>query len=259
MTINKPTTDRGLHRLAASFTGLFRKRADAEPAAAGESAILIYSHSGIIYWWPVWLYAAFCWAATALYNVEINPDGLRPVHVFRSPWLGISFLGVLFFVVTFSNMKTRGYHALLVLMSVVLVVVGVKELIGFGRVFDVFHLLVVYMNEAFYAAVFVFLFVLWGTVVFGVEHMTYYRFTRGQVAEINMMGHTTGVGLDARNMIVQQLAGDFFRHNILGLSFLGLGTGDFICKPNTPGAEPIVLENVVRLSRIFPRIEKMIG
>src|SRR5262249_44848755 len=82
-------------------------------AWAGQNEIRIYSHSAIIYWWPVWLYAAFCWGATYVHHVSISPGG-KAVNVFPSPWLGFSFLCVFFFVVTFSNVKTQGFYALLV-------------------------------------------------------------------------------------------------------------------------------------------------
>src|SRR6266478_4302009 len=78
--------------------------------------VVIYAHSPILYWWPVWLYGAFCWAATALHHVSIDPSGQKAVTVFPSPWLGISYLCVLFFVVIFSNIKARGLYALLVVL-----------------------------------------------------------------------------------------------------------------------------------------------
>jgi hypothetical protein len=102
-------------------------------------------------------------------------------------------------------------------MSIVLLAVGVNWLIGLGRVFDAFQLLVIYMNEAFYGAVAVFMFLLWVIVVFGIDRMTSYRFTPGTMVQVNIFGRRIGVGLDSRNIHVQQLEGDFFRHDILGL------------------------------------------
>jgi len=192
----------------------------------------------------------------------MNPGGLKTVNVFPSPWLGLSFLGVFFFVVTFSNVKMRGFYALLVMMAVALLIIGVHAAVGLDRIFGAFHLLFVYMNEAFYATMAIFMFGLWFTVVFAVDRLTFYRFRPGQVSEEHKYGYGQlhAVNLPTDGMTVRRLASDFFRHEILGLSFLGYGTGDFICKPSTvSGHEPLVLENVIRLSRKFPRIEEMIG
>lgn len=245
-----------LRSFLSHFAFLKRRNADAY-----KDEVRIYSHSAIIYWWPVWLYAAFCWLATYVHHETMNPGGLKTVNVFPSPWLGLSFLGVLFFVVTFSNVKMRGFYALLVMMAVALLVIGVHAAVGLGRIFGAFHLLFVYMNEAFYAAMAIFMFGLWFAVVFGVDRLTYYRFRPGQVSEEHRYGQLhAAVNLPTDGMTVRRLATDFVRHDILGLSFLGYGTGDFICKPTTvSGHEPLVLENVIRLSRKFPRIEEMIN
>jgi hypothetical protein len=250
-----PHSFSSLRSLLPRFPFLRRKNADAY-----KDEVRIYSHSAIIYWWPVWLYAAFCWFATYVHHEPMNPGGLKIVNVFPSPWLGLSFLGVFFFVVTFSNVRMRGFYALLVVMAAALMVIGVHAAVGLGRIFGAFHLLFVYMNEAFYAAMAIFMFGLWFAVVFGVDRLTYYRFKPGQVSEEHRYGQLNDVNLPTDGMTVRRLATDFFRHEILGLSFLGFGTGDFICKPSTTsGHEPLVLENVIRLSRKFPRIEEMIN
>jgi hypothetical protein len=69
--------------------------------------VIIRTHSNLIYWWPVWLYAAFGWGVTWFQNVVIDPTGQKEVKVFPAPWLGLAFLGVLFFVLLFSNMPPR--------------------------------------------------------------------------------------------------------------------------------------------------------
>jgi len=221
--------------------------------------VVIYAHSPILYWWPVWLYGAFSWAATALHHVSIDPSGQKAVTVFPSPWLGISYLCVLFFVVIFSNIKARGLYALLVVLLLSLLALGINWAIGLTRLFDAAQLLEVYMNQAFFAVTTVFLFSLWITVVFGVDRLSYHRFTVGQVVEEHVLGHIPGVALDTRQMIVRRLPSDFFRHTILGLGLVGLGTGDLVCRPNAAGIEPLMLENVVRLSSRFKEIKRLVG
>jgi hypothetical protein len=260
MTVDKLTAATGSYRWLYRWPlGMLAWLLAKPETAAEDGEIRIYAHSSIIYWWPVWFYAAICWGATVADHIKFSPPGLKEVNIFPSPWLGMSFLCVLFFVIAFSNMKVRGFHALLVAMAVGLLAIGIHWLIGLDWVFGKLQLLFVFANEGFYGAVAVFMLFLWSIVVFGIDHMTYYRFTAGQVIEEQTLGHVAGVAFDAGGMIVRPQASDFFRHKILGLAFLGLGTGDFICKPSASGADPLVLENVVQLSRKLPRIEKIIS
>jgi hypothetical protein len=51
---------------------------------------------------------------------------------------------------------------------------------------------------------------------------------------------------------------DFFRHKLLGLGFLGIGTGDVVFKAAIPGAEPFIIENVWRSNEQQRRIERLL-
>ena len=57
---------------------------------------------------------------------------------------------------------------------------------------------------------------------------------------------------------MRRLPDDLFRHKILGLGILGLGTGDLVFRPSAPGAEPFILENVWRVNERQREIERLI-
>jgi hypothetical protein len=252
---NSSSTPENAHKQRRVHAGLFRRGDEAAP-----DEIRIYSHSNIIYWWPVWLYAAVCWFMTWMYHIKINPDGLKEVNVFPEPWLGFSFLCVFFFVVTFSNLKVRGIFAALVLLIAALVVVLIYFAGGFTRIFGALHLLYIFMNEAFYAVVAIFLFTIWVVVVYGVDHLMYYRIKPGLVSVEHRIGQHHDMDIPTIGMTVRRIVPDLFRHQILGLAFLGIGTGDLNCRPGAISHhEPLVIENVIRLSRKFAAIEKMIN
>jgi len=244
--------------LLSALWSLIRKK---NPAADDVKELRIYAHSTLLYWWPVWLYASFCWALTAVDHVLVDQPGLMPVKVFPSPWLGISFLCVLFFVITFTNVRTRGFQALYILMAVALLLgtayftVGLTPLHS-ASLFSAIHRLAVYTNEAFYGVVAISMFALWA-VVFALDHLTYYRFEAGQVIEEHILGQSDrGGDLSAQGMVVRRKASDPFRHKILGLSIL-FDTGDFICR--RAGDDPLVIENVIGLSHKLQEIQKIIA
>jgi hypothetical protein len=240
----------------------------------------------------VWLYAGFCFLATVVHHtpfvpiesgqivliehgriVPIEPGqvvpsdpgqmvpsapGLtvKPVSVFPHAWLGSSFLLVLCFVIIFSNVKTRGFlAAFVVAAAVALLLVFINyNVIRLPALVAVLNLVKIYMNEAYYSVFACVLLSLWLTVVFGIDHMTRYRFTAAQVVEEHPFGHNRA--LPMVGMVVVQHQPDIFRHQVLGLGFL-LGTGDFIC--SVPGYDPLVIDNVVFLSRHLVSIKAMIA
>jgi len=51
---------------------------------------------------------------------------------------------------------------------------------------------------------------------------------------------------------------DLFRHKLLGLGFLGLGTGDVVFKPAAAGSEPFIIENVWRSTEKQRRVERLL-
>lgn len=154
----------------------------------GAEEIVIYSHSPILYWWPVWLYAAFCFVVTYCWHEPINPGGLKDVNVFPHPWLGVSFVFVFFFVLTFSNLKMQGPAPVIVVMAIALLIIGAEVAFGLDWMLRKFRLLFIYANEAFYAAVGIYLFAFWFIVVFIVDRMRSHHFKVGQIIEKDPFG-----------------------------------------------------------------------
>jgi hypothetical protein len=118
--------------------------------------------------------------------------------------------------------------------------------------------LVVEMNLAFYMVFSTALMVLWFIVVFGIDSLTVWRFSSGQVMETHRLGQAAAHVYDTRGMLMRRLPGDFFRHKILGLGIVGLGTGDLVFRPAAPGAEPFILENVWKVNQKQKSIERLI-
>ncbi len=93
-------------------------------------------------------------------------------------------------------------------------------------------------------------------VVF-VDHFSWWRFSPGQVIEEHRVGQATGHAFNTEGMVVRRLPDDFFRHRILGLGPLGLGTGDFIVKP--PYEDSFEIHNVWRANSKQRLMETMIA
>jgi hypothetical protein len=196
---------------------------------------------------------------TELNFKTINPSGIKDVKVYPDPWLGISFLCVLFFVLFFSNVRIRLVHSAVGILLLALISITLYKVLDVSKIIDVARLLHVYMNQAFYGMVGIISFIIWLLVVLVLDKITYWEFTPGRMWERHLFGQDEGKGFDTPDMPVKHQPIDLFRHKILGLAFLGLGTGDFICTPKGREAGPIVFENVWRLGRKLPHVERLVG
>jgi hypothetical protein len=227
----------------------------------------IYQHSNLLYWWPLWAYGYFCAALTYLQGTGIKElagppgaDGIEKVILFhRSPWLGISYVGLILFVAVFTNIRARGVYSFVLLLLgagltyLVLKIPGIEKALGWAS------LVRIHLNLAFYMAFSTLLLLIWLFVIVFVDHFTWWRFSPGQVIEEHRIGQATGHAYNTEGMVVRRLSDDFFRHRILGLGILGvgLGTGDFMVKP--PYEESFEIHNVWRANRKQRRMEEMIA
>src|ERR1700752_1188717 len=78
--------------------------------------LIVYKHTSVVYWWPVWLYGSFCAAWTYFFGNPVQLGGHKPVAIYHEAWLGFSFL--LLFCVVFwaTHIKARGVWSLVVVL-----------------------------------------------------------------------------------------------------------------------------------------------
>ena len=224
--------------------------------------LLIYQHSNLFYWWILWAYGYGCAGFTYVQGVGVKELASRTdkVVLFHpSPWLGLSFIGLILFVGVFTNVRARGvYSFMLILVAgglfwVVLHIPGIQTALGW------LSLLRVHLNLAFYLTFSSLLMFIWLFVIVFVDHFTWWRFSPGQVIEEHRIGQATGHAYNTEGMVVRRLPDDLFRHRILGLGFLGggRGTGDFVVKP--PHEESFEILNVWRANGRQREMEDMIA
>lgn len=233
-----------------------RAEAKARSNAAPREVRLV-AHSNLIYWWVVWLYGYVCALATYVNHIVV-PFGTKQIKFFPEAWLGLSYIAIVLFVVVFTNVRARVLHTFIIAAVLSLALIGIEWQWGLGSIFRFVPELKVQMNLAFYMVASTGLLIIWLIVIFGIDHLTYWRFAGGQVMERHRLGNAPGNVYDTRGMLMRRLPDDLFRHKILGLGFLGLGTGDVVFKPSVQGSEPFVIENVWRCSEQQRRVERLL-
>jgi hypothetical protein len=231
-----------------------------QPAAGAESlrGIRIYEYSDLVYWWAIWFAALVCSVLTAAFGESIQ-IGDKALKVHTSPWVGIGFLVVMFSSLIFTQLRARGLHAIILVMGVALIGLIVHITIGWVAIFDQITLIKVHMNLAFYVMTFVITFAIWFYVTIIHSRLTYGVVNPG---EVGWRSPLTGQMETYRplNFQVIKRSDDLIVHKVLGLRFLGLGTGDIDVKFDVPGggSQHHVFKNVWRPDAKISRVEGLI-
>lgn len=236
-------------------------KATAESAAPAEAlrSIRVYEYSDLVYWWAIWFAALVCIVLTYASGEHIQ-IGDKALLVATSPWIGIGFLVVMFSTLIFTHLRARGLHAVILVLGSALIGLLVHLSIGWTRVFDQITLIKVHMNLAYYVVVFVVSFLIWFYITFIHARLTYGVVNPG---EVGWRSPLTGQleTYHPLNFQVIKRSDDLIVHKILGLRFLGLGTGDIDVKFDVPGggSQQHLFKNVWRPDAKIGRMEQLIS
>jgi hypothetical protein len=262
MALNAPQVsaqERTDQAAVAAPPGPFQSKVRERRAAWTGGDIRIFQHSNLFYWWVVWLYGFVCAGLTAAQGFGIKElaaagqAGQEKVILFHaSPWLGLSFIGVVLFVVVFTNVRARGVYSFVLVLLAAAMVWGINKIPGIDTAVGWVSLLRVFSNLAFYLTFSTLLMLIWFFVTFFVDHFTWWRFSPGQVIEEHRVGQATGHAYNTEGMIIRRLPDDLFRHRLMGF-----GTGDFVVRPAS--GETFEIHNVWRANRKQRLLEKMIA
>ena len=228
------------------------------PAIGGRRSIRIYEYTDMVYWWAIWFAALVCMFLTATFG-ESFTIGDKAVKIHSSPWVGIGFLLIMFSVQIFTQLRARGIYAVIMILALVVIGLLVHMLVGWTFIWDLVSLVKVHMNMAFYVMIFVVSFALWFYVTIIHSRLTYGFVHSG---EVGWRSPLTGQVESYRplNFQVIKRSDDLIVHTILGLRFLGLGTGDIEVKFDVPGggSQHHVFKNVWRPEAKIAIMERLI-
>jgi hypothetical protein len=222
--------------------------------------LVVYEHSDLLYWWVVWLYGFLCAFLTRLQGNEVLLDAARPVLIYPRAWLGISFVALTLFVLVFTTLRARGVMSLVLFLVLLTTGLVVQIYMGWDQVLSLVPLLLVYMNLAFYLLFSGTLLLAWMFAIFVRDRLTRYEFARGSISKRVALSEGSE-NFSSPQVETTRHSDDIFVHRILGLAFLGFGTGDIEIRFSTPGSgqRVYVLKNVWRAARVEREINRMIA
>ena len=219
----------------------------ARPGAEEEvDHIVVYGHSNLFYWWPVWL-VSFILAGVS-YAGGGQP-GL-PGEAVSGNGPGAVFVVTLLAVAVSSTVILRGMMS--VLAAVAAAAVTLAWFGWWGEIFGYLGGLDIRINTAGYLCVGVPLFLAWAAVMALYDRQHYVVFGRGQIRYVQEVGDSEMV-IPSEGASVEKRRSDGFRHWVLGL-----GAGDLVIRVGGTNGPTIEMDNVLWIGRKMAVIDRML-
>lgn len=186
------------------------------------STLKIYTHSPILYWWPIWV-LGFLFGFVSMFVGGEGTEAAARVQ-------GQTFVFVLVFVIFSTTVKLRGANS--VILGLILLIGGILLATAnlSGPIASFIGGLDIRMSQSFYWFVGTSVFIMWAVMIFGFDKVKFYEIAPGQVRERVFWGSGDRAESGA-NARCKYLKDDFLRHRILGLVVTGdieitLGDGE---------------------------------
>ena len=218
----------------------------------GPKRIRIYSHSDLLYWWPVWV-VGYIMAAITYYQGTPTPLGEITTNIHASSNLGLIFFGVLFLVILVTNYSVRGLASGIVILGLVLSFV---LLLYFNLWENVFGWLLshkIYLNIGAYFWFSNLMLGMWLIVVFGLDRFSYWEIDPGQLTRDSLFS-SGSKSYNTQGMTLEKHQDDLFRHWLLGL-----GSGDLQVMTSGASREQIDIKNVLFVGHKILAMQKLIA
>jgi len=217
--------------------------------------LIVYSHSPLLYWWPVWVLGYLFALLTRIQGVEVHElptvSG-NPMLIHPSKNLGVIYTVVFMLVILFSNITLRGVISIAAVLAVMFLTVLFAYLGWWDYILEWIPYLSIHMNMGFYVFFSTFLCIIWLLAFFVFDRVKFWRIRPGQMTVEYLVGGAEK-SYDTRGMIAEQLPQDLFRNMVLGL-----GAGDIRLITSGVRSEEMVLHNVMFVRRKIHAIQKLI-
>lgn len=176
------------------------------------SEIKVYTHSPILYWWPIWSLGLLF----GFVSLFVSGEGTEAAARVQ----GQTFVFVLVFVIFSTTVKLRGANS--VILGLMLLIGGILLATAnlSGPIASFIGGLDIRMSPAFYWFVGISVFIMWAVMIFGFDKVKFYEIAPGQVRERVFWGSGDRAESGA-NARCRYLKDDFLRHRILGIVVTG--------------------------------------
>lgn len=214
----------------------------AEARSSASEPLRVFSHSSIIYWWPLWAFG-FLFYILSIAGLKENMAAQR--------LMGLTYAVVLLFVVFSTTVRLRGANSVIFGLTVLIAIILLATSGYTGLLTSFAASLDVRMSPTFYLVVGLGVFLEWVLMFWGFDRVKFWEIVPGQMHEKIFWG-SGNKSENGANAKCHYRADDFLRHRILGLN----STGDLEI---VLGDRSVwTLNNVVNAKKKAKRINELI-
>lgn len=210
----------------------------------------IYSHTPLMYWWPVAVSALGLGIWTAFFGVEASLGDRNATFLIASV-PGFVFTTLLTITVFVSTVRMRGIKSAALFITLIVMTVILSLLGWVDDIANAVPASATWISAGAYLWFGGVLSILWITQIAFFDKLSYYKITPGQITKVKVIGGAERT-YDARGLAIDHAADDFLRHIIFGL-----GSGDITLR--TAGADPQTMEimNVFNVRGKIKRLQEL--
>ena len=215
--------------------------------------VIVYGHSALFYWWPLWLAGYVMALLTWLHHVQAD-IGDKSEWFYPSRNLGVIFTLLLLLLIVVTSIKIKGIKAALIIAALAFLTLLFVHLDWWEAILGWLGNQSISLSLGFFLFSSSLLFVVWLISVFVIDHWSFWRFRPGQVTH-EYLGGIVNNSYDTDNMtILLNRQEDFFRHWIIGL-----GSGDL--RLQTMGGRGVEMSvvNVLFVGAKMSKIQRLIA
>ncbi len=227
-------------------------QAGAHLVATETPEVIVYGHSWLLYWWPVWV-GGFVMALLTWLDPKHVQIADNSAVFFPGNGAGVVFALLLLGVIGLTNIHVRGVVSITAIFAIGFTVLLFAYLGWWDPILRWFGDLTVYLDSGFYLFFSTALFLLWLVTVLVLDHFSFWRIRPGQITHEYLLGATDRT-YDTDNMVFMKQQDDVFRHWILGL-----GTGDLSMQTMGGMGEKARVENVLFIGSKLAKIQRLIA
>ena len=215
-----------------------------------DDGIIFYSHSQIVYYWPIWLGAFLISDLSVLgFGDEVIVE--EGEQSFVPSKLTLFHLLVTGIVIFFTTVNLRGVWAIVFGVSALAVGLTLSVLNMWDPVLQRLGNLELYVNSDFYRALGAVVFIPWLMVVFLFDLRRYFHFQPSQITMVREIGEGEK-NFDSFGAVMEKHNDNYVQHIALGF-----GSGDLSISTHGGESDTITFPNVWRINKVLKEVSKI--
>jgi hypothetical protein len=223
-----------------------------EPKAAEVLQVIVYGHSALFYWWPLWVAGYVMALLTWLHHDQVMIGG-KPELFHPSQNLGVIYTLLFLLLIVVTSARVRGMKGALIIAGLAFLTLLFVHLEWWTAILGWLGHQSICLSLGFYLFSSSVLCVVWFISVFVIDHMSFWRFRPGQVTH-EYLGGIVDKSYDTDNMVLQKRQDDIFRHWVIGL-----GSGDLLMQTMGGQGQESNVANVLFVIGKISRIQRLVA